>query len=381
VRVAIVHHWFVSQGGGERVAEVLAHMYPDADLFTLVADRDKLPESLRHRSLRTSFLDRAPFAPRVYRQLLALYPLAVEHLDLSGYDLVLTSDSGPMKGIIVSPSTVHICYCHSPMRYLWDQYHHYRSGMNQLSRSVFSLSAHYVRSWDQRAAQRVTHFVANSSYVAARIRQYYGRDSTVIYPPVDMSSGYFSRAPRSAYLTVGRLVPYKRIDLLIQACNLLGRELRIIGTGPEETRLRSQAGNTIKFLGNVDEATLWEEYANCRAFLFAAEEDFGMAIVEAQACGRPVIAFGKGGALESVGCLDITAPCPQDTGLFFYEQTAMAVADAILRFESSEYCFQPHTIRERAGRFSADAFRESFQNLVDTTVNAPSLAHEIAACR
>ena len=381
MRVAIVHHWFVSQGGGERVAEVLASMYPGADLFTLVADRDNLPASLRHRSLRTSFLNRAPNASRVYRHLLPLYPLAVEQLDLSGYNLVLSSDSGPMKGIIVSPSTVHICYCHSPMRYLWDQYHHYRSSMSPLSRSVFSLSAHYVRSWDQRAAQRVTEFVANSSYVAARIRQYYGRDSTVIYPPVDMTRAFFSRAPRRAYLTVGRLVPYKRIDLLIQACNLLGRELRIIGTGPEEARLRALAGNTIQFLGNVDEQTLWDEYANCRAFLFAAEEDFGMAIVEAQACGRPVIAFGKGGALESVGCIDITAPCPQDSGLFFYEQTPMAVTDAILRFEASEYCFQPHTIRERASRFSAEVFCYSFQRVVDAALRTPSLTHELEAYR
>ena len=356
-------------------------MYPDADIFALVADPNQLPPTLRHRSLRTSFLDRAPFATRVYRHLLPLYPLAVEHLDLSGYDLVLTSDSGPMKGILVSPSTVHICYCHSPMRYLWDQYHHYRSSMSLLSRSFFSLSAHYVRSWDQRAAQRVTHFVANSGYVAARIRQYYGRNSTVIYPPIDMSSGHLMHAPRGAYLTVGRLVPYKRTDLLIQACNLLGRELRIIGTGPEEARLRSQAGNTIRFLGNVDESSLWDEYAACRAFLFAAEEDFGMAIVEAQACGRPVIAFGKGGALESVGCLDITAPCPQDTGLFFYEQTPMAVADAILRFEASEHCFQPYTIRERAGRFSADVFRDSFQNIVDMALHAPSLMQELEVCR
>jgi glycosyltransferase involved in cell wall biosynthesis len=363
------------------VAEVLASMYPDADIFALVADPDKVPATLRHRSLRTSFLDRAPFARRAYRQLLAFYPLAVEHLDLTGYDLVLTSDSGPMKGVLVSPSAVHICYCHSPMRYLWDQYHHYRSSMSPLSRSCFSLSAHYVRSWDQRAAQRVTHFVANSSYVAARIRQYYGRESTVIYPPVDMSSGYLTRGPRGAYLTVGRLVPYKRTDLLIQACNLLGRELRIIGTGPEEARLRSLAGKTISFLGNVDEGSLWEEYANCRAFLFAAEEDFGMAIVEAQACGRPVIAFGKGGALESVGCIDITAPCPQDTGLFFYEQTPMAVADAILRFEASEHCFQPHTIRERASRFSAEVFRDSFERLVDRALHAPSLMYELETCR
>lgn len=380
MRVAIVHHWFVAQGGGERVAEALAHMYPEADLFALFAAPESVPQSLRHRSLRTSFLNRLPFAHRVYRQLLPLYPLAVEHLDLSAYDLVLTSDSGPMKGIIVSPSAVHICYCHSPMRYLWDHYHDYRASMGRVSRTAFSLSAHYVRSWDQRAAQRVTQFVANSCHVATRIRRYYGRESTVIYPPVDMSSGYIAAAPGGAFLTVGRLVPYKRIDLLIQACNLLGRELRIIGTGPEEGRLRAQAGKTIKFLGNVDEATLWEEYANCRAFLFAAEEDFGMAVVEAQACGRPVIAFGKGGALESVACLDITAPCPQDTGVLFYEQTPMAVVDAILRFEASEHCFQPHTIRERASRFSAGAFRDAFQEVVDSALRSPAFAHELEVC-
>lgn len=298
MRVAIVHHWFVSQGGGERVAEVLAQMYPAADLFALVANPEWVPQSLRHRYLRTSFLNRVPFASRIYRQLLPLYPMAVEQIDLSGYDLVLTSDSGPMKGTIVSPSAIHICYCHSPMRYLWDQYHEYRKSMGRASRAAFSLSAHYVRSWDQRAAQQVTQFAANSNYVASRIRQYYGRESIVLYPPVDTASGYITNTTGDAYLTVGRLVSYKRTELLIQACNMLGRELRIIGTGPEEDRLRFQAGKTIKFLGNVDEVALWEEYAHCRAFLFAAEEDFGMAVVEAQACGRPVIAFGQGGRLK-----------------------------------------------------------------------------------
>lgn len=316
MRVAIVHHWFVSQGGGERVAEALAQMYPSADIFALVADPEKIPQSLRDRSLQTSILNRIPFANRIYRQLLPLYPLAVEQIDLSAYDLILTSDSGPMKGTIVSPSAVHICYCHSPMRYLWDQYHEYRRSMGRIPRAAFSLSAHYVRTWDQRAAQQVTEFAANSCYVASRIRRYYGRESTVIYPPVDTSSGYLVDARRDAYLTVGRLVPYKRIDLLIQACNLLGRELRIIGTGPEEVRLRRQAGKTVRFLGNVDDATLWEEYAHCRAFLFAADEDFGMAVVEAQACGRPVIALGKGERSRLSEVWIVAPPVPRTLEFF-----------------------------------------------------------------
>ena len=380
MRVAIVHHWFVSQGGGERVAEALAQMYPSADIFALVADSEKVPATLQRRTLRTSFLNRLPFAGRVYRHLMPFYPLAVEGLDLSRYDLVLSSDSGPMKGVMVSPSAVHICYCHSPMRYLWDQYHHYRRSMGPVSRAAFSLSAQYVRSWDQRAAQRVTQLVANSRYVASRILQYYGRESVVIHPPVDTVAGYLASAPGKAYLTVGRLVPYKRIDLLIEACNLLGRELRIIGAGPEESRLRAQAGSTIKFLGNVDEDSLWHEYANCRAFLFAAEEDFGMAVVEAQACGRPVIAFGRGGALESVATLNHAAPSPLDTGIFFQHQTAEDIIDAIRRFESSEYRFRPDIIRRHAGRFSIEAFRCSFQNLVDSALGRPSTPCELEAC-
>lgn len=380
MRVAIVHHWFVSQGGGERVAETLALMYPSADIFALVADSEKIPASLRHHTLRTSFINRLPFASRVYRHLLPLYPLAVGRLDLSRYDLVLTSDSGPMKGVIISPAAVHICYCHSPMRYLWDQYHHYRRSMGPLSRAAFSLSANYVRTWDQRAARRVTQFVANSRYVASRIRQHYGRESAVIHPPVDVTAGYVAAIPGRAYLTVGRLVPYKRIDLLIEACNLLGRELRIIGTGPEESRLRARAGRTIKFLGNVDEAGLWHEYADCRAFLFAAEEDFGMAVVEAQACGRPVIAFGQGGALESVVSLNPAAPSPHNTGIFFPHQTAEAIVDAIQRFEAGEHCFQPPFIRRHAERFSAQAFRRSFQDLVDSTLADHAPAYQLEAC-
>ncbi|MBV8436357.1 MAG: glycosyltransferase [Silvibacterium sp.] len=379
MRVAIVHHWFVSQGGGERVAEVLAQMFPSADIFALVADREQVPPSLCDRTIRTSFINRLPFAGHIYRHLLPLYPTAVERLDLRGYDLVLTSDSGPMKGVVISPSAVHICYCHSPMRYLWDQHNHYRRSMGPLTRAAFGISAQYVRSWDQRAAQRVTQFVANSRYVASRILEYYGRDSLVIHPPVDTTAGYVSSTPGKAYLTVGRLVPYKRIEVLIQACNLLGRELRIIGTGPEESRLRSQAGGTIKFLGNVDEASLWREYANCRAFLFAAEEDFGMAMVEAQSCGRPVIAFGKGGALETVSANHI-GDSPQETCVFFDCQDPDAVVKAILCFEAVEHRFKPQAIRRHAQRFSVDVFRSSFRTLVDSIVGVQSPPYELEAC-
>ncbi|MBV8674542.1 MAG: glycosyltransferase [Acidobacteriaceae bacterium] len=379
MRVAIVHHWFVSQGGGERVAEVLAEMYPSADLFTLVADPKKVPPSLRNRRLQTSLINRLPFSSRIYRNLLPLYPTAVERLDLRGYDLVLSSDSGPMKGVTVSPSAVHICYCHSPMRYLWDQYHHYRRSMGPIARATFGLSAEYVREWDQRASRRVTQFIANSRYVASRIREYYGRESVVIHPPVETSAGHIAGKPGEAYLTVGRLVPYKRIDLLIQACNILGRELRIIGTGPEESSLRALAGKTIKFLGNVDEASLWHEYANCRAFLFGGEEDFGMAMVEAQSCGRPVIAFGKGGALEAVVSPKRTAYSPQDTCVLFDRQSPEAVIKALLCFEAAEYRFDPLIIRRHAERFGVQAFRRSFRAVVDDTIANFSPAKRLEA--
>jgi glycosyltransferase involved in cell wall biosynthesis len=380
MRVAIVHHWFVSLGGGERVAEVLAQMYPSADIFALVADPEQIPASIRHRSLRTSSINRLPFAGRIYRHLLPLYPRAVERLDLREYDLVLTSDSGPMKGVVVSPSAIHICYCHSPMRYLWDQYHHYRRSMGPLARAVFGLSADYVRSWDRRAAQYVTRFVANSRYVASRIREYYGRDSVVIHPPVDTAAGYLTSRPGKAYLTVGRLVPYKRVDILVEACNLLGRELRIIGTGPEESRLRAQAGKTITFLGNVDEAALWHEYANCRAFLFSAEEDFGMALVEAQSCGRPVIAFGKGGALETAVSTSRPGSSVNETCVLFDDQNPEAVVKAILCFEATEHRFQPAVIRQHAQRFSVEAFRTSFRTVVDRLIASHLPVEELEAC-
>ena len=298
--MAIVHHWLVTQGGGERVLEALALMFPEADIFTLMADPGSVPASLKDRRITESYLARIPWSNRFHRHLLPLYPTAVEQLDLRGYDLVITSDAGPMKGVIVEPGAVHICYCHAPMRYIWNQFQDYRNELSGLAKLAFSASAHYVRAWDFAAAQRVSLFVANSVNVSDRIRQYYSRPSLVLYPPVDTSFARLETSVDDSYLAVGRLVAYKRLDLLIAACNRLGRRLRIIGIGPEERNLRALAGPSIEFLGRVENEVLWSEYARCRALLFAAEEDFGMVPVEAQACGRPVIAYGKGGALESI---------------------------------------------------------------------------------
>lgn len=303
-----------------------------------------------------------------------LYPFAVEQLDLTSYDLVITSDSGPMKGVITREDAVHICYCHSPMRYLWDGYHAYIAGMGLLTRIPFAMFAHYVRNWDYLAAQRVTRFVANSRYVSRRIRHYYGRESSVVHPPVEIERGYLGQSPGDYYLAVGRLVHYKRTDLAIRACNQLGRPLHIVGEGPELRAARAIAGPTIKFLGHLGVEDLWEQYANCRALLFSADEDFGIVPVEAQACGRPVIAFGKGGSLETVsglnGEVEALHPYPA-TGIFFDRQTPESLAAAMLRFESQEESFSPVAIQHHARRFSTEAFIEQMTRILRETLPEP----------
>lgn len=368
MRVAIVHHWLVARGGGERVLEALASIFPDADLFTLVADPRLIPLSLRNRHIQTSFLARIPFSGRFHRHLLPLYPLAVEQLDLRGYDLVITSDAGPMKGVVVAPETLHICYCHAPMRYLWNQYHEYRDELSGLAKFAFTVSANYVRAWDFAAAQRVTVFAANSVNVSRRIRQYYGRPSRVLYPPVETFLARLEASTSNCYLAVGRLVRYKRLDLVIAACNRLRRKLRIIGSGPEERHLRALAGPSIEFLGQVPDDVLWTEYARCRAFLFAAEEDFGMAPVEAQACGRPVIAYGRGGALESIAPANGMSVHGCATGMFFHEQSVPALCHTILEFEAREHEFDPVLIHNWAKRFDSANFIDGFRNLLTGTL-------------
>lgn len=374
LRVAIVHHWFVSMAGGERVVNAIAEMFPRADIFTLVLDRRKLPSQLRERKITTSFLDRTLIARRAHRHFLPFYPLAVEMLDLSGYDLVITSDSGPMKGVVTDLGSTHICYCHSPMRYLWDAHSAYLREMSPLVRTFFGLASHYVRNWDYSAAQRVDHFLANSNYVAGRIHKYYRRESTVIHPPITTSRGFLASQPEDYYLAVGRLVPYKRTDILIDACDLLGRKLVIIGDGPELKTLQKRAGKNVRFIGEVDEQTLSNSYAHCRALLFAADEDFGMVPLEAQSHGRPVIAYGKGGSLETVAgiCppleIDGDAPLHGITGMFFQEQTPASLAQTILNFEAIERRFVPEQIQAHAREFDESVFVERLGQFIEAAI-------------
>lgn len=361
----MLHHWFVTRGGGERVAECIASLFPTAEIFTLVATPAGLPATLAGRRLHTSFLQKLPFAARQHRRLLPLYPAATEGLDLRGFALVLSSDSGPVKGVRLDPGAVQICYCHSPMRYLWDGYAQYRDAMSGLTRLAFTATVPRLRRWDAEvAAPRVTHFLANSAYVADRIRRVYGREATVIHPPIDLhrAASVKNVTPADSYLCAGRLVEYKRTEIWIAACRALGRRLRIAGTGPELARLRALAGDDprIEFLGELTDEQLWREYAGCRALLFAADEDFGMVPLEAQACGRPVIAYGRGGSLETVRGAGERA-----TGTYFMEQTAAAAAAAIARWESTlEAAFDPEDARAWAASFATPLFLERYRDFV-----------------
>jgi glycosyltransferase involved in cell wall biosynthesis len=364
-RVAIVHHWYLHRRGGERVFDAIAGMFPEADLFFLVCNHDALPASLRSRRITCSFLQRVPFAQTRHRYLMPLYPAAVEALDLSDYDLVISSDSGPVKGVLTRPDALHICYCHSPMRYAWDMYHRYlrEPGRGIVARALFAISAHYVRQWDLAASSRVDYFVANSLHVAKRIEKFYRRDAKVIYPPVELPATAPSNRRGDYYLFVGQLVDYKRADLAIRACNALRRKLLVVGDGEQARRLKALAGPTIEFAGKLSDTELCEAYAGCRALLFPGEEDFGMVPLEAHSYGKPVIAYGRGGALETV--VDVgTNPGAPATGVFFAQPTEASLINAIQRFESIEHDLRPEDARRRAALFSADRFRREFLAVV-----------------
>lgn len=372
MRVAIVHHWFVTRGGGERVAECIASLFPEAEIFTLVADEPGIPEGLRGRRIHTSLLQKIPLAKNYHRHMMPLYPTAVEGLDLRGFDLVISSDSGPVKGVHVDPGAIHICYCHSPMRYLYDGYEAYRAQMGRVTRAAFTASAGRLRAWDLKAAARVTWFIANSEYVAGRIRKFYGRDSVVIHPPIDLHRARTVATPGKHYLCAGRLVGYKRTELMVEACARLGRPLRVAGTGPDLPALKKLAsGGGAVFTGELDTDALWQEYAECRALLFAADEDFGMVPLEAQACGRPVVAYGAGGSLETVrGAGD--AP----TGAYFAEQTVESLMEGILRFESMDRAgaFDPQAIQAWAAEFATPLFLSRLRQFVLEKVPGAALA-------
>ncbi|MGB9071628.1 MAG: glycosyltransferase [Terriglobales bacterium] len=377
LKVAIVHYWFVGFTGGEKVVEALAEMFPQADLFALVAKPECLPNALRARRLTTSFLQQVPGSRRWHRHFLPLQPFALEQLDLSGYDLVISLESGPAKGVLTHTESCHICYCLSPMRYLWDMYPAYRSSLGPLVRTVFSLTAHYLRLWDLASASRVDYFGAISHTIASRVRKHYRRDASVIYPPVRTSDGYLAEKTGDYYLVVSRLVDYKRVDLAVQACTHLGRPLRIVGKGNQYKQLRKIAGPTVEFLGHVNDEDLQKCYAECRALLFPGEEDFGLVPVEAQAYGRPVIAYARGGALETVigySAEDEGSP-ETSTGIFFPEQTPESLADAILRFESVERRFSPKSIKSSVLRFDVPRFKAEMYDFIEECLADHRAAH------
>ncbi|MGP8244303.1 MAG: glycosyltransferase family 4 protein [Bryobacteraceae bacterium] len=360
MRIAIVHEWLDTAAGSEKALSELLSLFPQADLFATV---DFLPAGFRHllrgREPRTSFIQRLPFARRHFRSYLGLMPLAVEQHNLTGYDLVISSSHAFAKGVITGAHQTHICYCYTPMRYAWDLQHEYLGANGSKGPKAWMARGllHYLRMWDVRTAHGVDQFVADSTYVARRIQKVYGREAAVAHPPVDTEYFQPGRLPRGEwYVTASRLVPYKRIDLVVQAfASMPDRKLLVIGDGPQMDRCRKLARENIAFAGHVPDHELRKELQAARAFVFAAEEDFGIAPVEAQACGTPVLCYGRGGVLDTV--------IPGITGLFFSQQTPEAICEAVRRFEQCE--FDPEAIRAHAEGFSAARFRARFRYLVD----------------
>jgi glycosyltransferase involved in cell wall biosynthesis len=348
MRAAIVHYWLLNWRGGEKVVDALCRLLPEADIFTLFCDPAVLSPGIRKHRIFISPLNRFR---RWYRSLLPLMPMALESFDLRGYDLIVSSESGPAKGIIAPSTARHVCYCHTPMRYLWDLYPAYRSEFtrSRLRRALMMPLANYLRLWDFASAARVDQFVANSRNTQNRIWKTYRREAEIIYPPVDVESFYWKPA-RGYYLIVSELVPYKRIDMAVRLFAKTGRKLVVAGAGPEYRRLKSIAGPDIEFAGRVSDQDLRELYAGCRALLMPGEEDFGMTAVEAVASGKPVVALGRGGVLEAVPSSDPLG------GIFYPSETEEDLAAALQRFESLEARIRPDELQRYAQRFSESEF-------------------------
>jgi len=356
-RVAIIHYWLVRMRGGERVLERLIGLYPDADVFTHVYDPKAVSQIIRNCRVTTTFIQKLPGSRRHYQRYLPLMPTALEELDLSGYDLVISSEAGPAKGVITGPDTPHLCYCHSPMRYLWDAYGDYRESAGRFTRMAMPWVFGGLRTWDVATAARVDSFVANSNFIRRRIEKVYRRNSEVVFPPVavDLFSPSEEIDPR--YLWVGEMTPYKRADLVADAFNELGLPLLMVGDGPLAGAIRKRAKPNIKFVERLPFAALREAYARSRALVFPAREDFGIVMAEALAAGRPVLAYGRGGALDIVE--------PGETGLFFQEQTVDCLVDGVQRLEAWLPHFDPLEAVRRAQRFAPARFDEGIRLAVD----------------
>lgn len=377
-RVALVHEWFTTIAGSEKVVEQFCQLHPGAPVYAVYADPDVVAKAgfLAGHDVRTSFIQRMPLAGRAFRHYLPLMPLAIEQFDLSDFDVVISSNHAVAKGVITGPDQLHISYVHSPIRYAWDLQAQYlrESGLERGLKSWLARALlFFMRNWDYRTANGVDHFVANSKFIARRIWKVYRRQATVIYPPVDVASFSLKEEKEDYFLAASRLVPYKRMDLIVQAfAGMPERQLVVIGDGPEMKKLEAIARHApnIRLLGYQPAASLRDWMQRAKAFVFAAEEDFGITPVEAQACGTPVIAFGKGGALETVRGLSEAKP----TGVFFPEQTVSSLCAAVELFEQQETRMSPLACRENAERFSTERFREEFSRFVAQVSQEQELA-------
>jgi glycosyltransferase involved in cell wall biosynthesis len=361
LRAAIVHYWLLNMRGGEKVVEALCKLLPDADLFTLFYDPNSVSPVIRSHRVNSSFLQ--PFRKH-YRSLLPLMPMALESFDLRGYDLVISSESGPAKGVILPSTTRHVCYCHTPMRYLWDLYPAYRNEWthSRIKRAIMTPLANYLRLWDYASAARVDDFVANSENVRRRILKTYRRESLVVPPPVAVETFYW-KAPEDYYLIVSELVAYKRLDAAIQAFAASGRKLRIVGDGPELKSLKNLATSHVEFCGRVSDSDLRELYARCRAFLMPGEEDFGITAIEALASGKPVIALGRGGATETIPIADPLG------GSFYQDHSPDSLRQAIERWDRREHEVVPAALQAYAARFSEAEFNAKMRNVLGPVAN------------
>lgn len=361
-RIAIVHEWFTSMRGGEKCVEALCELFPQAEIYSLVHVKGSVSPTIERMSGHTSFIQKLPFAEKQYRHYLPLFPTAIQRFDLTGFDLVITSNHCVAKGVCVPPTALHVCYCYTPMRYIWGLYDEYfskdRAGL--LTRAGMRLFVNYLRRWDVRTAGNPHHFIAISRHVQQRISTIYHRAADVIYPPVDTSFYQpSSHSDDGSFLIVSAFVPYKRVDLAIEAFNMLGARLVIVGDGPDAARLRAMARSNIEFAGWQPNEKLREYYGRCRALIFPGEEDFGIVPVEAMASGKPVIAFAAGGALETV----IDSPGLR-TGILFKEQTVDSLVRAVREFQGQE--FSPDVLRAFALGFDRDVFKHRIKEYLES---------------
>lgn len=353
MKVALVHDWLNGMRGGEKILEVLAEIFPEAHIFTLLYEPEKISPVINRLKIATSFIQKMPWAKKYYRYYLPLFPFAVERFDLTGYDLVISTSHCVAKGVKVPEGVLHICYCFTPMRYVWDFSKEYFAG----SKGYFLIKPFlwYLKIWDKRTSERPDYFLSISETVSYRIKKYYNRESKVIYPPVD--TDFFIPMDKNEagyYLIVSALVPYKMIDIAVKAFNNLGLPLRIIGSGTEAERLKKIAKPNIEFLGWQSDEIVRDNYAGCRGFIFPGVEDFGITILEAQSCGRPVIAYRAGGAEETVE--------DSKTGIFFPEQTEGALIEAVKRFEKIGGMFDKEAMRRNALKYNKKRFKEEIKN-------------------